>query len=452
MKNVETELLAAASPHAVESQGVLGLWGALAVFVVAYILIVTEKVNRTTAALLGAMTVVFLQTIPTQVAIETIDINVFFLLVGMMIIVEILSQTGLFEWIAVVIAQRAKGNGLLILIGLTVATAFLSAFLDNVTTVVLIVPITILITQILELPATPFLILEALFSNVGGTATLIGDPPNILIGSKSGLTFNQFFLNLAPVVVICILVLVILMVTGLRKHLDVAPAARAQIMKAKPAKAITDPHRLKRALPVFLLTLLAFCFHHLLHLEPGIVALTGAVLCLLVTGSNVREAFEKVEWDTIFFLFGLFILVGALEHNGLFILLGERLFAATQGHFLLATLAILWVSGVMSAFLGAVPVSISMIPLVQSMLPAFTAQSGAHATPTETMWWALALGCCFGGNGTLLGTTANVVVVQIARKNNYRISFTDFMRFGLPTMFLTLLLASLYLWIRYFVL
>ena len=428
------------------------LWGALAVFVITYILIVTERVNRTVAALLGATVVILLGFIPYDVALATIDLNVFFLLAGMMIIVEVISQTGLFEWVAVVIAQRAKGNGMLILAGLTTATACLSAFLDNVTTIVLIAPITVLITQILELPAVPFLVIEALFSNVGGTATLIGDPPNILIGSKSELTFNQFLANLAPIVVITMGVMLVLMLLGFRKHMSADPSAREQIMKARPSLAITDPALLKRALPLFLLTLAAFCLHHLLHLEPGFVAITGASITVLATRSNAREAFKKIEWDTIFFLFGLFILVGALEYNGLFEKMGHALFSLTHGRFALAAITILWGSGIMAAFLGAVPVSISMIPLVRTMLPVFFADAAPEeaARLGEPMWWSLALGCCFGGNGTLLGTTANVVVVQIARNNHYRISFLDFARYGLPTMTLSLILASVYVYLRYF--
>ena len=446
----------AAAAHA--ASGAAGspaaLWGALAVFAITYFFIIAEKFDRTVATLLGAMAVIFLRFIPQEAALATLDLNVFFLLVGMMIIVEVLSQTGLFEWVAVVIAQRAKGNAMLILVGLTTATAFLSAFLDNVTTVVLIVPITILITQILELPAVPFLILEALFSNMGGTATLIGDPPNILIGSKSGLTFNQFLVNLAPAVVLNILVMVIVLMFGFRKRMHASPATRAQIMKAKPGRAITKPALLKRALPLFLLTLSAFVFHGLLGLEPGIVAITGAVITLLVTGTNVREAFEKVEWDTIFFLFGLFILVGALEYNGLFGRMGNALFSITNGRFALATITVLWASGIMAAFLGAVPVSVAMIPLVKTMLPVFiTAASPEQAARLgEPMWWALALGACLGGNGTLLGAPANVVVVQIARKNRYKISFVEFARFGLPVMLLSLVLASVYVYLRYFVL
>ena len=428
--------------------------GALIVFAVSYAFIATEKMNRTVAALLGAAAVIFLGFIPHEVALEKIDLNVFFLLVGMMIIVETLSQTGIFEWIAVVIAQRARGNGMIILLGLAAATGILSAFLDNVTTVVLIVPITILITQILEIPVIPFLIIEALFSNIGGTATLIGDPPNIIIGSKSHLTFNQFLLNLGPVVLLDMLILLALVYVVFRRKMQVAPEARQRIMLAQPHRAITDAFRLKRALPMFGLTLLGFGFGHLIGVEPGVIALTGALLTVLVSRGNLVRAFQKVEWETIFFLFGLFILVGALEHNHLFDLLGKGLFNVTQGHVLLACLAVLWLSGALAAVLGAVPVAIAMIPLVNCLIPAFAAQLASNASPAvqagEPLWWALALGACLGGNGTLLGTPASVVVAQIAKKNQYDISFMGFARYGLPVTVLSLFLCSGYIYVRYF--
>ncbi len=424
---------------------------ALIVFSGAYFLIVTEKMDRVAAAVLGASLAVFLGTVPYEYTLERIDLNVIFLLIGMMIVVNILADTGLFEWIAVSIAQAARGNGMLILLGLVTATAVLSAFLDNVTTVVLIAPITILITQILEIPCVPFLILEALFSNVGGTATLIGDPPNILIGSKAELTFNDFLSNLSPIVVLIILVLLAVVYFQQRSSLRTSDDTRRRIMRAQPRLAITQPGKLRRGLPIFLLVLLAFTLSHFMHIEPGLVALAGALVMVLATGSSLREALERVEWETILFLIGLFMLVASLEHNGVFEWLGRTLFAVTQGHYLLAALALLWLSGVLAACLGAIPVAIALIPRVQSMLGMFDAAGGA-AVSEQTLWWALALGACLGGNGTLLGTAASVVVVQIARKNEYHISFMDFARRGIPVTVVSLLLSSIYLYVRYFLL
>ena len=432
---------------------------ALIIFGITYFLILTEKVDRTAAAIMGAASVVFFQLIPHKTALEHVDLDVMFLLVGMMTVVNILSETGLFEWVAVFIAQRARGNGLLILTGLLFATAVLSAFLDNVTTVVLIAPITILITQILEIPTVPFLILEALFSNIGGTATLVGDPPNILIGSKGHLSFNQFLAHLSPAVVGIMLVALLIIVVLFRKTMHVSPEARKRIMKATPSKAITDPFRLKRGLVVFALILLGFTLSHTLHIEPGLVALLGGFVMVVVTRSSVREAMEKVEWETIFFLIGLFILVGALEYNGLFEELGRVMFKMTSGHFFFTAMAVLWSSALLSSLFGNIPVVIAMIPLVSSLFKAFGAELGLQDNPElmalqieQPLWWSLALGSCLGGNGTLLGAAANVVVAQIARKNNYPLSFFEFTRYGLPLMLLTLLLSSAYIYVRYFLL
>jgi Na+/H+ antiporter NhaD/arsenite permease-like protein len=429
------------------------MYGALIIFGICYAFIAFEKIDRTVAAILGATAVVFLGIIPGDVALERVDLNVFFLLVGMMTIVEVLSQTGLFEWVAVIIAQKARGNGMLILIGLITATALLSAFLDNVTTVVLIVPITILITQILELPTAPFLILEAVFSNIGGSATLIGDPPNILIGSRANLTFLEFLANLTPVIALLMVLLLIILFVIFRKMMRVKPEARDRMMIARPELAITDPVRLKRGLPVFFLTIVGFCVCHTINVEPGLVALAGAMLTVLVTRTSLRKVFERLEWDTLFFLFGLFILVGALEHQGLFEIMGNALFNVTEGRMMLGMLSVLWLSGLLSAVLGAVPVAVAMIPLVHTMIDAYFAGSGLAPELQhqigEPLWWALALGSCLGGIGTILGSAANVVVVQIAKKNRYHISFMHFARYGLPIVLLSLLFCSLYLYLRY---
>ncbi|MFP4500285.1 MAG: SLC13 family permease [Candidatus Hydrogenedentota bacterium] len=430
---------------------------ALIIFVATYAFIVTEKIPPAAAAILGGSLVVFLQLIPHEAALEKVDVDVVFLLAGMMLVVNVLSETGFFEWVAVTIAQRSRGHGMVILIGLITATAVLSAFLDNVTTVVLIIPITILITQILEIRPEPFLILEALFSNVGGTATLIGDPPNILIGAKSGLTFNQFILNLGPLVLVVLGLTSVIVYVIFRKSMTVTPEARKRIMMAHPSRAITDPRRLTIALPLFFLILLGFTLSHSLGVQPGLVALVGGFAMVVFTGSSLRRAFEKVEWETIFFLIGLFILVGALEYNNLFDRLGEGLVTLTQGSTLMAALAILWLAGVLAALLGAVPVAISLIPLVSAYVERMASEGAAAGAaaggpPGEVLWWALALGACLGGNGTMLGTAANVVVIQVARKNRYHISFFEFARYGVPIMLFSLVLSSVYLYLRYFLL
>jgi Na+/H+ antiporter NhaD/arsenite permease-like protein len=431
----------------------------LIIFAITYALIVTEKVDRTAAAILGASAVIFLKLIPQEEALELVNLDVIFLLVGMMTVVGILAETGLFEWVAVFIAQRARGNGLVILFGLLIATAVLSAFLDNVTTVVLIVPITILITQILEIPTVPFLIFEALFSNIGGTATLVGDPPNILIGSEANLTFNEFLIHLTPAVLLVMVAILVLVWFVFRGSLNVTPAARSRIMKAVPALTITDPFRLKRGLIVFFLILFGFVFSRMIGVDPGTVALCGAFAMIVFTRSNVRQAMEKVEWETIFFLIGLFMLVGSLEHNGLFKLLGEAMFNLTQGNLLMTALATLWVSAVLSAVFGNIPVVIALIPLVHSLIPAFGTEMGLIDSEqllilrvAQPLWWSLALGSCLGGNGTLYGAAANIVVAQIARKNNYPITFLQFTRYSFVTTIISLVVCSLYVYVRYFLL
>lgn len=429
---------------------------ALIIFVICYALIVTERMDRTAAALLGASAVVIFGLVPYEEVLRRVDLNVVFLLAGMMIVVNVLSHTGLFEWIAVVIAQTARGNGVLILAGLLIATALLSALLDNVTTVVLIAPITILLTQILEVRAAPFLVLEAIFSNIGGAATLVGDPPNILIGSQTHLGFNDFVVHLAPVVLICMVAALAIILPLYRGSMRVSPAARARIMRAQPRLAITDPVRLRRGLIVFAGILAGFVFSHALGVEPGIVALAGGVTMILVCRLDVRETLEKVEWDSIFFLIGLFMLVGALDYHGLFDELGQRLFAGAEGSLPLALLAVLWGSAIASALVGAIPVTMAMIPLLHAMMPAIAATMGMSGEAelftrhvAEPLWWALALGACLGGNGSIIGAAANVVVVQIAQRNHCRVSFAAFSLYGAPIMVLTLVIASAYLLFRY---
>lgn len=430
----------------------------ISIFFIVYILMVTEKLDRVVAAMLGVAVLLLLRAMPYETALESIDLDVIFLLVGMMTVVDILAQTGLFEWVAIYIAQRAWGNPLIILVGLLAATAVLSAFLDNVTTVVLIAPVTILITQILELRTTPFLILEALFSNIGGTATLVGDPPNILIGSRGGLSFNAFLLNLAPIVILCALAVFVGILLSQRNTLKTTGALRARIMKAHPAKAILDPWRLKRGLTVFFVILVGFSASRFLNVQPGIIALSGALFMIVYTKSSLRASMEKVEWETILFLMGLFMLVGALEHNGLFREIARHLFGLTQGHLFATSMAVLWASALLSAFFGNIPVVIAMIPLVHSLIDSMQGQMNLHQSPdllnayvAYPLWWSLALGACLGGNGTIFGAAANVVIIQIARRNGYKITFKDFLRYSVPVTVLTLLLSSVYIYFRYFI-
>lgn len=425
----------------------------LAVFVVTYVCIATEKVDKTIAALVGAAVVIFLHCIPYDDALHAVDLNVLYLLIGMMIVMQILSETGLFQWIAVVIAQKAKGNAIVLLAAFLAFTAFTSAFLDNVTTVILIAPITILITQILEVDAIPFLVFEAIFSNIGGTATLIGDPPNVLIGSQSGLTFNQFLIHLTPIIVMITAICLSLIVLIFRKSLHVKPAAKKRIMIAKPHLAITDAPKLKRGLIVFVFILLGFFLSHVTKVQCGVVALAGAVIMTFVCRSKVQVVFEKVEWNTIFFFVGLFMLVGALEYNHVFEEAGSYIVRLTGGNLLLTCLLLLWFSAISSAIVDNIPLVMAMIPLIKSMVPGMAAGLGmAQPQVAEPLYWCLALGACLGGNGTLVGASANVVVTQIAVRNNYNLTFWGFTRYGFPTMIVTLVASTVYVYVRYFLL
>jgi Na+/H+ antiporter NhaD/arsenite permease-like protein len=326
-----------------------------------------------------------------------------------------------------------------------------------VTTVILISPITILICQVLEIQAIPVLILEAVFSNIGGTATLVGDPPNILIGSRAGLSFNEFLVNLTPPVLLIMAVSVVVVFFVFGKGLKVKEAAKARIMATEPGLAIIDPRRMYIGLAVFCLILLGFFLGRVLEIEPGIVALAGALLMVLACRADLHHCLGKVEWNTILFFISLFMLIGALQEAGMFQFLGQEVIALTRGNLMLTTLVVLWVSAIASAIVDNIPLVIAMIPLIQSIIPKFAEQMGyaagspmIHTHITYPLFWALALGACLGGNGTLIGASANVVICQIARKNRYPITFWQFTRLGFPMMILSLVISSAYLYMRYF--
>lgn len=436
----------------------MDLWISISIFVVTFALIVSEKIERSIAGMLGAGAVILLHLIPYETALEKVDLDVVFLLMGMMMIVGVLAVTGFFEWGAIWVARKAHGRGAPILVMLLLLTALLSALLDNVTTVVLIAPITILITQILELSPAPFLILEAVFSNLGGTATLIGDPPNILIGSRGNLSFLDFLVSLAPIVFVIVAASLVLAGLFLGKRLQVKESVRARIMKAEPRLAILDAQKMRRALVIFGLTLAGFVFHHWIEVQPGIIAVSGAFFMCMVCRVDIQQALEKVEWNTIFFIISLFMLVGALEENGLFTILGEKLLELTRGNLALTAIAVIWSVGILSALMGNLPFVIASITLIQSMIPLFAVQMGLDGQPelirtqiAEPLYWSLALGACLGGNGTIVGAAANVVIVQIGRRNNVPITFGSFFRVSAPLTILSLVLASGYVYLRYFV-
>lgn len=431
----------------------------LIIFGITYILIATEKVDKSVAATLGAAAMILTGRISCEEAFQTIDLNVLGLLIGMMMIVSVFGRTGVFEWLAVTIAQKAKGNGMAILLLFLVTTAVFSALLDNVTCVILIAPLTILICQILELPVVPFLITEAIFSNIGGTATLVGDPPNILIGSSADLSFNDFIYHLGPIVVVITAVSLTIIYIMMKPRTSVTARARARIMDADPHRAILEPQTLYAALTVFAIVLVGFVLARFLEVEPGIIALGGGFLAVMACRSDVHKTLEKVEWSTVLFFAGLFMLVGALEVNGVFEWLGTHVISLTRGNVMLTAIAILWLSGLVSSIVDNIPLVIAMIPLIHSLVPRFADDMGLAITDStlqsqvvHPLFWALALGACLGGNGTLIGASANVVISQVARKNKYRITYWTYTAYGFPLMILSLVLSSLYIWIRYFLL
>ena len=434
------------------------MWRSIVIFVFAYVAIVSGRLHKVIAAVLGGCLLIALGGVSQETAYAHIDLNVIFLLLGMMILVHAVAQTGFFQWVAIWLAKRVRGNPYLILLCLIGVTAVMSAFLDNVTTVLLMAPVTILIADQLELDPVPFLILEAVGSNLGGTATLVGDPPNLLIGSSAGLSFNQFIVNLTPVVVVCMVVLLAAVWLLFRGRLRVPEDIKARIRDADPAGAITDPKQAARVGAVMAAVLLGFFLHDTLGVPPSVVALMGAMIVLIVTREDVHQAFGAVEWPTLMFFVGLFILVGGLDETCVLAKVAGAILRATQGHFLLTVLLVLWGSAIASAVVDNIPFVAAMIPVTRAVIPQIAQQMGIQdpamtdRVVAQPLWWALALGACMGGNFTLFGASANVVMAGAAEQHGHRIGFGQFMRYGAPTAVVTLLLSSAYLYLRYFLL
>ncbi len=430
---------------------------ATAIFVLAYAVIIADRLNRAIVALLGAALVIGTGVLTQEQAIQGVDFNTIGLLTGMMVLVAITQKSGVFQFLAIKAAKVVKGSPWGILVMLSVVTAVLSALLDNVTTVLLVAPVTLLIADELRINPYPLLFAEINASNTGGTATLIGDPPNIMIGSATDLTFNQFLLNLAPLSVVAFSVTLIPLWFIYGRHLGASQEAKKRIMAFNEYEAITDFRLLKQCLVVFGLVILGFVLAHPLHLEPATIALAGsALLLLLVTlkvdreeaTHKVHEFFGHVEWVTIFFFVGLFIIVAGVEHAGLLKIFAQGTLALTAGDFTVTALAILWVSAVLSAIVDNIPFVATMIPMIKDMLPVFQ-EAGIPADQLIGMWWALAAGACLGGNGSLIGASANLIVAGIAERNGVPIRFLPFLKVAFPIMLLQVLLAAVYVWWRY---
>ncbi len=412
---------------------------ATAIFLITYTIIVSERIHRTVAALTGAVLVVLLGIINLEISIEAIDFNTIGLLVGMMIIVGITRHTGVFEFLAIKAAKNAKGEPLKIIAALSLVTAVLSALLDNVTTVLLIVPVTFAIARQLRISPLPFLIAEIIASNIGGTATLIGDPPNIMIGSAVGLGFMDFVFNLTPVVVVIYVLTIPLLQLIYRKQLSAREDLQENIMRLNEREELKDPVLLRKSLLVLALTVLGFVLHQYVHLESSVIALSGATLLLLITKEDPERALQIVEWPVIFFFIGLFVLVGALEEVGVIETVARWSLEVTGGNVLPAGILILWLSAVASSFVDNIPFVATMIPLIQDL-----GRIGGIAD-LNFLWWALSLGACLGGNGTIIGASANVVVIGMAEKRGLHIGFVDYFKIAFPLMLLSIVISTGYL-------
>jgi len=421
---------------------------ALAIFLVAMFFIATEKANKVKVVLAGAGVMAALGLIPGSEVFFSehagIDWNVIFLLLGMMIIVGIFKQTGIFDYLAIWSAKKTRGKPYRLMVMLMGITAIASPFLDNVTTIMLVAPVTIVLCDQLRIPAQPYLIAEILASNIGGAATLIGDPPNIIIGSRAGLSFTDFLVHMTPAVVIIFAAFVLFTRVLFRKSFQYNPKRAAAVMALQERRAITDPGMLRRCLVVFGLVIAGFALHTVLNLDPAIVALLGAGLMYLVTRTDIRDILHEVEWPTLVFFTGLFVMVAGLSHTGVIEAAGNWAAGLADSEFLTAT-GLLFGSSVLGAFFDNIPYVATMAPVVENMV-AQAADPGAG----QALWWAFALGADFGGNGTAVAASANVVAIGIAARAGHPISFWQFTRYGILVTLLSTTLAWFYIWFRYF--
>lgn len=413
---------------------------AAGIFLLTYALIVAERIHRTISALLGGMAMILLGIIGQHEAMIAIDWNVIFLLAGMMIIANIVRETGLFQWIAVQAVKLGKGIPVRIMVILVLVTAISSAFLDNVTVVVLIAPVTLFVASSLGITPVPFLIAEVMASNIGGAATLIGDPPNILIASAGDIDFTTFAGNMAPVVVVILAAFIVLAVFMFRRELSADHANRLDVDSLDTSELITDPVLLRKSLIVMGAVIVAFLFQGALNLEPATIAMSGATALMLWARSDPHHVLQDVEWTTLFFFFGLFIVVAGVVEVGLIDAVAEWAVALTGGSLPVSTMLLLWFSALMSGIIDNIPYTAAMIPIVQSL---------GQEMPIGPLWWALALGADLGGNLTIVGASANVIVVSLAERSGHPISFRQWLRYGVPVTVMSLLIATLYVWLRY---
>jgi Na+/H+ antiporter NhaD/arsenite permease-like protein len=413
---------------------------AVVLFAAALAVIASERVHRTKVALIGAVLLLLTQTIDQEQAVEAIDWNTLGLLVGMMLMVKVTETTGVYTWLAIRAGQLSRGRPLAVVLALATTTAVLSAFLDNLTTVLLMVPITFLLADALDIDPIPLVVIEILVSNIGGTATLIGDPPNILIAGATDLSFVAFIVNLAPIAIVTFAVVTGGLYLVFRRQLRVTPEARARVMDLDARRSIEDLEELKRTVPVLVGTILLFFAHQALHIEPATVAMTGATVMLFLSRQKLEDSLAGIEWPTLFFFIGLFVMVGALEETGAIDEVAEGIASVTDGNRTAELLGITWVSALGSGLVDNIPFTAAMIPVVESL-------QGDRGD--DAYWWALALGACFGGNATLVAAAANVAAAGMASRAGRPIGFLYFAKIGLPVTLASMILATAYIALRY---
>ena len=412
----------------------------LTIFVVTYALIATERLHKTIAAMAGGVAMILLGVVSQERAFEEIDFNVIFLLAGMMILAGIIRKTGVFGWIAVRAARFAGGQPYRILVVLSLVTAVASAFLDNVTTVVLVGPITLFLAARMGMNPFPFLMSEILASNIGGASTLIGDPPNILIGSAAGLDFGAFLVHMAPLSVLLLAVYLVAARWLFRDLLTVDPQMAAGLLELNERDMISDPRLLRRSLAVLGLTIGGFLLHGPLGLEPATIALAGAIVLMVVARESPEEVLRDVEWPTLFFFIGLFMLVAGVIEIGVIDAVADFIVSVTGGALATTSILVLWLSAILSGVIDNIPYTATMIPVVEQL---------AVDQPNDALWWALAIGADLGGNATIIGASANVILAGMAEREGHRITFGTFLRYGLPVTFGTMVIATAYVWLRY---
>lgn len=414
---------------------------AVAVFLIVILLIISERVHRTAAAMAGAMVLILTGVMSADKALSYIDFNTIGVLVGMMIFVAIVRRSGMFEYIAVRAAKAVHGDPWKIMVAFTLITAVLSAILDNVTTVLLVGPMSIAIARMLKIDPVPFLMGQILASNVGGTATLIGDPPNIMIGSSAHLSFMDFLENTGFAVLFILVVLILLMKIVYEKKIELGTVDTGAIEKLDPSKSITNRALMKKGIIVLICVIVGFMFHDKLGIESSVIALTAAAVMLIIGREDVNEAIQDVEWTTILFFMSLFVVVGGLTETGIIKELASKIIDATNGHPMVTMLVLLWASALLSSILDNIPFVATLIPLILAMQ--------ADGIDVTSFWWAISLGACLGGNGTMIGASANVVLSDISTKHGYPITFKSYLKVGMPFMLLSIVVATVFLVVKF---